>query len=165
MAQHATEFEPWAMVFEPRIVFSVYGLPITQGSKKAFLSRSTGRAIAVEDNKSSLLKWRTAVRVKAIHAMGSPMMLEGPVSVRFDFTVRKPVSAPKRTRTYPSKKPDLDKLTRAICDALTQAQAYGDDGQIVDLYATKSYPGETLYALSEPGVAITVRSLQGWGQG
>jgi Holliday junction resolvase RusA-like endonuclease len=41
-------------------------------------------------------------------------------------------------RDFPSVPPDLDKLVRGVLDALT-AIAYVDDGQVVEIYAKKSY--------------------------
>src|SRR3546814_13564041 len=38
--------------------------------------------------------------------------LDGPLLVRMVFTLPKPMSAPKRRRTWPDKKPDLSKLIR-----------------------------------------------------
>lgn len=164
-ARHRAATEPAELVFVPKVVFSVYGLPIAQGSKRAMNHWVTGRAIMLDTKSATLIPWRKKIKQAALSAMGSPMMLTGPVSVRFDFTMRKPTGRPKTRRTYPDVYPDLDKLVRATGDALTMAQVYGDDGQIVDLYATKSYPGETPWALSEPGVCVTVRALQGWTQG
>src|SRR3546814_12938089 len=47
--------------------------------------------------------------------------LDGPLLVRMVFTLPKPMSAPKRRRTWPDKKPDLSKLIRSPEDAPTDA--------------------------------------------
>jgi len=49
-------------------------------------------------------------------------------------------------------RPDLDKLERAIGDALTDAGVWVDDGQVVNSHTQKWY-AET------PGVHITVLEL------
>ena len=50
-----------------------------------------------------------------------------------------PILKPKTVkRIYPFVRPDLDKLCRAVLDALTGI-AYKDDQQVVSLFATKSY--------------------------
>ncbi len=48
----------------------------------------------------------------------------------------RPVSTPKRVTPPAVKKPDLDKLARAILDALTHT-VIADDSQVVELYAHK----------------------------
>lgn len=40
-------------------------------------------------------------------------------------------------------RPDLDKLVRAVGDALTDAGAFIDDSRIVMITATKAYEGES----------------------
>jgi crossover junction endodeoxyribonuclease RusA len=75
-----------------------------------------------------------------------------PVYVRLEFVLPRPVSTPKR-RTPPAvKRPDVDKLARAVLDALTSAGALADDSQVVDLH-----PIKRLAELDEtPGCRITV---------
>lgn len=77
--------------------------------------------------------------------------LEGPVKLAVSFTLPRPKSAPK-WRLWPDKKPDLDKLVRAIGDALTQSGAISDDAQIVLLSADKQY--------GTPQVSLLVRQLE-----
>jgi Holliday junction resolvase RusA-like endonuclease len=59
---------------------------------------------------------------------------------------------PKRAITLPTVKPDIDKLCRAILDALTDSGAiFDDDSQVVQLVASKNYS-----TLAQPYVVITV---------
>ena len=60
-----------------------------------------------------------------------------PVSVKLEFVMRRPKSAPKRTTPPATKKPDLDKLTRAVFDAITSAGVWDDDSQVVDAHISK----------------------------
>lgn len=53
-----------------------------------------------------------------------------------------------------SRKGDLDKLCRALGDALTGI-AYDDDDQVVNLYASKRYCTED----EDPGAIVTILSL------
>lgn len=116
------------------ISFTVHGDPATQGSMKAVVSSSTGRAI-VKPSKN-LAPWRGLVAWAARSAhSGDP--LEGPVVLRADFFVRRPKSLPKRV-LHATKKPDVDKLLRALCDSLTGI-VWRDDSQVVEVVATKSY--------------------------
>ncbi|MFI6215655.1 RusA family crossover junction endodeoxyribonuclease [Nocardia brasiliensis] len=137
--------DPAAVHFtHPQPLF-VPGDAAPQGSK-----RHVGGGRMVESSKL-VGPWRERVALAA-HRHGFPV-LTGPVSVALEFVRPRPVSTPKR-RTPPAvKKPDLDKLTRAILDALTGI-AFGDDAQVTEILARKRLAeiGET------PGVWIAVIS-------
>ena len=69
------------------------------------------------------------------------------------FILPRPKSTPKRKPTPPAiKRPDIDKLARAILDALTGIW-FTDDSTVIDLRATKriAEPDETT------GVLITIK--------
>jgi crossover junction endodeoxyribonuclease RusA len=83
--------------------------------------------------------------------MGGRPPLTGPVEVEIDFTLPRPKSA-RGPNQYPAKRPDLDKLVRAVLDALTDGGAWADDGQVVTLTAGKLYP----FAGEAPGCQIRV---------
>ena len=57
------------------------------------------------------------------------------VEVSLVFTLKKPKTV---TRSEPFKRPDIDKLSRAVLDGLTGV-AYEDDEQVVKLIAVKEY--------------------------
>lgn len=129
---------------------TVYGTPAPQGSK-AFKGMRGGKAILVESSKA-VKPWREAVTWAAIEA-GRPHV-SGPVSLHVVFTLPKPQSAPKRRKTYPDRKPDIDKLLRSTLDALTQIGVIEDDARIIHLTASKVFPGED-GGLDVPGAVIT----------
>jgi crossover junction endodeoxyribonuclease RusA len=129
------------------ITFTVYGHPEPQGSTKAFIPKGWNRAIITSDN-TKLKPWRQELTRAALEANrngllplsktnGSLIAREIPVCVRMDFFLAKPVSTPKRV-TRPTKKPDIDKLTRAIFDSLT-GTVITDDSQIVEALVGKWY--------------------------
>jgi hypothetical protein len=60
-----------------------------------------------------------------------------PVFLRLQFFLQRPVSLPKRF-TEPTKKPDWDKLVRALCDSLTGV-LFDDDSQVVQAFVAKKY--------------------------
>ena len=60
-----------------------------------------------------------------------------PVCVRMDFYLARPATLAKRFKR-PTKKPDIDKLIRAIFDSLT-GTIITDDSQIVELLVGKWY--------------------------
>lgn len=125
----------------------VPGVPAPQGSK-SFKGRRGGKAILIESSKA-VGPWRERVALAAhSHARG---LLGGPVSVDLAFVLPRPKSAPKRTTPPAVKRPDLDKLARAILDALTGVW-FADDSQVIDLRATK----QIAEIDGVPGVTITV---------
>lgn len=134
------------------IVFNVYGEPAPQGSK-----RHVGNGVMIESSKK-VRPWRQDVVAAARAAMGDAPAMDGPLFVEMFFTLHKPASAPKRTRAWPSKKPDLDKLIRSTSDALVTAGAIVDDARIVSLTATKLYVGDK-GALASPGAEIMAREM------
>ena len=139
--------------------FHVVGVPVTQGSKKAFVTRGARpRAVVVDTNADRLRPWRDAVRETAVTAAGEAWVpLTGPVAVRALFALPRPASAPVRTRTWPTgaRSGDLDKLLRAIFDALTDAAIWRDDSQAVETYVVKDYPGRSV-AQTVPGVIVQI---------
>jgi Holliday junction resolvase RusA-like endonuclease len=132
-----------------RLSFFVPGTPIPQGSKKAFVRGK--RAVIVDDNQEKLNEWRGVVKNAASQALCGRLGFEkdAELVVLYDFLFM----PPKRlTRKRPNVRPDLDKLERAIGDALTDAGVWRDDGQVVVSHTSKEY-SET------PGVHIIVREL------
>jgi len=144
------------------VSFTVRGVPVPQGSKRALVHRSTGRAVVIEQGGQRHKDWRADVKAAAAEAMYTaswPIPMEGPVGVSICFTVPKPKSAPKTRRTWPDKRPDLDKLVRTILDAIT-GEVIADDAQVVSLQAYKAYPGEDYESLPQPGVVVEVWQIK-----
>lgn len=144
----------------PLLTITAYGLPAPQGSK-----RHVGRGILIESSKH-LKPWREAVKTAARDALVPmpPMYwapLDEPLAVSMVFTMPKPVSAPKRRRTWPMRTPDLSKLIRSTEDALTDAGIWRDDARVVRYRDTyKAYPGEEPLTLESPGVVIRIWPLE-----
>lgn len=118
----------------------VAGVPVPQGSKKVVRGR------LIDDNAHELKAWRKSVRtaVEVLHH-GERIERDG-VVVLAEFRMPRP---PSVRRAFPSVRPDVDKLARAICDALTEARVWKDDGQVVSLTASKVYS-------DRPGVLLRV---------
>lgn len=115
----------------------VYGKAAPQGSKRAFVNPRTGKAVMTEAS-SKTRPWRHLVSTEAVQAMGARVPYEGAVYLDITFVMIRPKShysskgalranAPR----FPAKRPDRDKLERAIQDALTGI-VYRDDCQVVD---------------------------------
>lgn len=148
----ATGPDPWL------VLFCAYGTPAPQGSKKAFVRG--GRAALVESS-AKVKPWREAVKTAALDwrdEHGRPT-LDGPLLGSMTFTLRKPTSAPKRRRVWPTKYPDLSKLLRCTEDAITDAGLWADDARVVEYQSLrKLYVGDD-GALDTPGVVVAIRAL------
>lgn len=151
------------------IAFTVRGLPVAQGTARAFVAGGSAR-IATDSNRlnSPIGAWRAAIASACAEAMGSAPALEGPVRVRVSFVFPRPGShylpvngsrsTPELKLTAPrwvSRKPDVDKLTRALLDGITNI-AIRDDGQVARLVAQKFYEDGDL----RPGCEVTVERLE-----
>lgn len=129
--------------------FFVPGIPQPQGSKRGFVS-ANGKVSLVE-SAAGVKPWRSDVKVFAAEAMRGPL-LTGPVFLHCDFVMKRPVSTSKNKPTPPAtKKPDLDKLLRAIGDAL-KGTIYAEDSLIVEMVGTKRIAEDG----EQPGVNINV---------
>lgn len=148
----------------------VIGLPGPQGSK-TFRGIHGGHAVMAESSKA-VKPWREAVVWAAREAMGgeageisiericNAAAVAGPVAVEMIFTWPKPTSAPKGRRTWPDRRPDIDKLCRSTFDALVSAGAIEDDARCVKLFAAKVFPGEGTDALDVPGCVIRITAVR-----
>jgi Holliday junction resolvase RusA-like endonuclease len=127
----------------------VWDEPQPQGSKKGFpVRRANGKVgvSIVNDNPEKLRNWRTSVRDAAVKAREAQKWqelvfpLDCPVGMTVTFTRTKPKSRPKLKRSWPDSRPDLEKLTRSVCDALKAAGVYTDDSRVVEQHTWKDWP-------------------------
>lgn len=113
----------------------VPGNPVSQGSKRLLQGR------IVESSSKTLRPWRRAIS----QACRTDVQLGGPLSVRLLFVIRPPLRArDKHGNLRPGwlwhdRRPDIDKLSRAVLDALTDAGVYSDDAQVVLLTVGKMW--------------------------
>ena len=148
--------------------FEVRGLPVAQGSARAFMAGGKAH-IASEGNRprSPLGSWRSSIAQEARTTIGMDPAITGPVAVSAVFWMPRPRShylPANRTRPAPvlrvdapvfcMTKPDSDKLARAVLDAITVV-AIGDDAAVVILSAQKRY------ADPHP-VGVRIRILEAW---
>ena len=121
----------------------VNGKPRSSGSKSGFII--DGKVIMTPAGKYQK-SWMEAVKWAAIEAgHNGKMLIEGPVLLNLVFSFLRPKShfkkngeLTKSARPQPTCKPDLDKLNRAISDALT-GLIWRDDSQVIELTASKVY--------------------------
>lgn len=130
------------------IEFDVKGIPAPQGSKNAY--RRGNRIVLVESSKK-VPAWREAVALEAKkHCI---QQIDGPVFISMIFRLPRPKSLPKKV-IHMVKKPDLDKLIRSTCDALSGV-AYVDDNRVACITAAKTYAGSD----EEPGCEISIEAI------
>lgn len=146
-----------------QISFNVPGIPQPRGSKRAMPNRAGGRPLMVDTNAKSK-PWMAAVSAAAAEAMSDAALMQGPLRLKVTFMFPRPKShfrtgrnahvlkplAPERV----SKKPDVDKLLRAVCDAMTGI-VFFDDAQVASVEAEKWY-GEAAML----GVIVTAYESQ-----
>ena len=143
----------------PVVRIRALGTPIAQGSKKAFVVG--GRARLVE-SAAGLPAWRSQVEYAALNgldAAGITGPLDGPLELTVEFRFRMPTSrrAALRRRgvAHRDRAPDLDKLQRAVYDALANAGVLTNDSRIVCVVATKRE-----YVEGWVGADITITELE-----
>lgn len=127
----------------PTYSFAVFGTAAPQGSK-----RLLGR-VMVESSRS-VHPWRSDVRSTALQNKPARWDMTAPMQLELVFWFPRPAAHYGSKNGISYLKPtapieptsarvgDLDKLCRAICDALTGI-AYLDDRQVVELDARKAY--------------------------
>lgn len=131
----------------------VDGVPVAQGSM-----RSPRAGVVLHDSKR-LAGWRDLVAWTAKQEMfpGEPLF-DQPVHLTVAFVFDRP----KRPRhpLWTDTAPDLDKLIRAVGDAL-QGVVLKNDSRIVMVSAQKKWVGEPPLSRPTPGVYVSVESV-GW---
>jgi crossover junction endodeoxyribonuclease RusA len=125
----------------------VEGNPVPQGS---FRHVGNGRIISANPK---LNAWRDTI-AQQIATQTPHRLIEAPIRLQLVFTLPRPKSVSIGRRAVPTTKPDLDKLTRAVMDAISlerYCQIIKDDSLVTDLHAAKRYADHT-----PPGVTIMI---------
>lgn len=124
------------------IRFFVPGMPAPKGSMKAFVVG--GHARVTHDNKRTK-PWSAAVSHAAMLAMRGRQRFEGTaIEIRAIFGLKRPASHHGKRGVlpgapdWPATKPDLDKLTRCVADAM-QGIVFDDDSRVVEWWIGKVY--------------------------
>lgn len=149
------------------LIFWVPGTPVPQGSHNAYVRG--GRAVVVAVNEKALKSWREAVQERAEQALrdtpGFDTDAEG-YALTTVFGIKRPKYhfrtngelKPDAPDLAP-KRPDDDKLLRAVGDALTYAEVWKDDSRVVERHSFKTYAhpdlGEGCFVILQP------RSIRG----
>lgn len=141
------------------IDFRVNGEPIPQGSMRAMVISREGQkpqAIIVpggSDKAKKLHKaWRNTVKeaAEAVMVRDGLTTLDEPVEIFLHFYLTPIMSDPFRRRHATT--PDWDKLSRSVCDSLTDSKLIRDDGRICDATVSCRYAPVGI----SPGVRVVI---------
>ena len=91
----------------------------------------------IADHGGKLRRWRRTVELFARRAMARRKLICGPLRLVVIFWLPRPKSLPRKIQK-PERKPDLDKLLRAIGDAL-EGIVYPHDAQITTVLGRKRF--------------------------
>jgi Holliday junction resolvase RusA-like endonuclease len=122
------------------LTFRVYGVAMPKGNMRAFLKRGMKFPIVTESNRS-VKSWQQLVAEGASRALqDAPQdLIAFGVRVTVCFYLPRPKKHHKvGVFVAHCTAPDLDKLSRAVLDALSKV-AYYDDAQVTELVAGKYY--------------------------
>lgn len=127
-----------------RTEFVVLGIPIPQGSQ-VYSTTKDGRAYGRYANQQHLMAWRESV-AQAAWRNTNGEQFTGPVQVKVLFYFERPKThytskglLKPAAPAYITKKPDIDKISRAVLDALESAILMHGDETVVGLYASKHW--------------------------
>jgi Holliday junction resolvase RusA-like endonuclease len=117
------------------LMFIVQGEAIPQGSKT--IAQGGGK-VWLRDANPKLKAWRASVAQQVAMQLpdGIGFPKHEPVRAVILIYLNKPKSV---TRSMPTVQPDVDKLCRAIFDGLTEANAWSDDSQCIEVKIAKHY--------------------------
>jgi Holliday junction resolvase RusA-like endonuclease len=120
--------------------FVAYGTPQPQGSAKAFIRGNRAYVTSANPKMKPYRHTLTQVATEVLEksSCNAPAFPRPwPVELSVVWYLAKPKSTPKKV-LMPTKKPDTDKLLRAVLDSLTGV-VYEDDSQVVRVTAEKKY--------------------------
>ncbi len=149
-----------ALSLQTNIVFWLPGVPEPQGSKRGFYNPKLKRVMLVDVKHTQLRSWRQEIIDAARNAYtGVPLDTALRIELLFGFDRpaghynakgRLKPSAPHHMKTGK----DIDKLERAVLDALKIAGMIRDDARVADLRGVKDYTDALGFEM--PGLRVQV---------
>ena len=131
------------------ISFFAAGIPKGQPRPRAFARKFGNTYSARVYDPGTAEGWKAQVALAAKASLYGVFPLPGPLGVSLAFYMPRPkghfgkkglkASAP----SFPTGKPDVDNLAKAVLDALTQVGMWVDDAQIITLMVSKHYGQKT----------------------
>lgn len=131
--------------------FFVPGNPVAQPRPRAV---RRGKSVGVY-NPGTADRWKQAIAWCAVQAVRSSWDPIKPVSLVLIFTFSRPAKPHADWPEHHAQKPDLDNLTKAAMDALTDAGVWRDDALVCQCTALKRWaePG------FEPGLTVGIKTF------
>lgn len=128
------------------LYFIVEGEPVGKGRARSVTRRSKTRGTYIAHvTPEKTRSYEAAIRSEAARAMENFELMGGPLAMRLEIYMGVPASWSKAKRDaaligeiLPVKKPDVDNVCKAVCDAMNGV-VYLDDSQIVDCHISKQY--------------------------
>jgi len=128
-----------------KIAFTVYGEPVAQPRPRRCRNKYTGNTIMVSNPKNHpITLWKSRL-IEAITANRPSAPIEGPIFLTLAFYRSIPASWSKKKQgeailgmVWPTSKPDLDNLEKAVKDCCNSI-IWKDDAQVVQVSKVKKY--------------------------
>ena len=131
------------------IALFIPGNPVPQGRPK--FARQGNFVRCYDPKKSS--EWKQFISLRAASENVQPFSQGTALEISAVFYLTRPVSVSVKKRPYPTSKPDLDNLIKALKDGL-KGITWHDDSQVVKISAVKQYS-------DKPGIYIEVVEFTG----
>ena len=137
------------------VEFFVAGEPKAKGSMRSipFQDKSGKLHVNTFHDTKSGTAWERVTKLEALESWGEKAPYKDAVRIDLTFTLRRPKTVSEKKRPMPIVKPDIDKLSRSVLDAISGV-VFADDAQVTGLTAMKRYG-----SASEP-TGVTVRILR-----
>ena len=122
------------------VEFFVAGEPKAKGSMRSIPFQDKAGKLHVNtfhDTKSGTA-WERVTKLAALESWEGNPAYDDAVRVELTFTLKRPKTVSVKKRPQPIVKPDIDKLSRSVLDAITGV-IFSDDAQVTVLVATKRY--------------------------
>lgn len=130
----------------PRCVYAeVPGVPVPQGSMRLLRDKQGNPYMTHASSRLSAWRRKVSGYLEGWEPLG------GAVKVVCCFELPRPSSVRRR---WPTVKPDVDKLARAVLDAIEASGLLQTDAQVTSLIATKTY------ATGEPRLLLTLEEYE-----
>jgi len=124
------------------ISFFVPGIPKAQPRPRAFARKILGKWTARVYEAGSAEEWKSAIALAARAHLPKPL---AGAEITITFWMPRPKShfgkngLKQNARSWPTTKPDLDNLVKAVIDTLTKLGFWRDDSCVCAVHAIKLY--------------------------
>lgn len=142
------------------VCFSVPGAPVgKQRARSRIVTTGAGKQFVSHYTPKETVSYENLIKTKAEAAMGVRPLILGAVELIITAFVVPPASwSQKKQRAslsgeiFPTSKPDIDNMLKALCDGLNGI-VWQDDKQVADLRMSKRYA-------SVPGLTVAIREVR-----